>query len=306
MNVLLGGAIGDALGVPFETKQADDPLLVDWDGKTFLGSQHHRLEPGQYSDDTQFSLAVAQSLIQNKGFDPDDLSKRYVELFTSKTIRGYGKTTLLAISNLIQGTHWSKSGVAESYGNGTAMRAAPFGVFFRNDLDALIEVIKIDSAITHASVEAETGALAIALTAAQSVNHADDFLDKVYGHLPDSKTKQNIFTAVTLSNVNLLSHKHTLKKIGTKADVRETVPAALYCFLRFNTYEKAIIAAIRAGGDTDTTAAITGALYGNKVGMTRINSQFYGVEDFSRLVVLDSQLYKRSTDFRRNDVGSQS
>ena len=132
-NVILGCAVGDGLGVPFEKKLANDPLLVGWDGKSFLGSEHHKLRPGEYSDDTQFSIQVAQSLIESKGFDPQDLADRYVELFTSQTIRGYGRTTLLAVTNLLSGKHWSESGVAGSYGNGTAMRAAPFGIYFRHD-----------------------------------------------------------------------------------------------------------------------------------------------------------------------------
>src|SRR5258706_9659840 len=113
-NVLLGGAIGDALGVFAESKPADYPPLLAWDGKTFLGSEHHNLPPTCFSDDTQFSITIAQSLIDNHGFNPDDLAKRYVELFTSKTIRGYGKTTLMAVSNLMNGKHWSESGVIGS------------------------------------------------------------------------------------------------------------------------------------------------------------------------------------------------
>lgn len=124
-NVILGTAVADALGMPFEKKLSNDPLLLAWDGKTFLGSEHHKLKPGQWTDDSQFSQAVAQSLIQNKGFNPQDLADRYVDLFTSETIRGYGRTTLLAVTNLLEGKHWSESGVAGSYGNGTAMRAAP-------------------------------------------------------------------------------------------------------------------------------------------------------------------------------------
>ena len=122
-NVLLGTAIGDALGVPFETKLVNNPELVAWDGKTFLGSQHHHLEPAQYSDDTQMSIMVAESLIKY-GFNPQDLSERYVNSIVSGRARGYGKTTLLAVHNLMEGKHWSKSGVPGSYGNGTAMRAA--------------------------------------------------------------------------------------------------------------------------------------------------------------------------------------
>lgn len=295
-NVLLGTAIGDALGVPFETKLSNYEPLIAWDGETFLGSEHHKLQPGQFSDDTQFSQAVALSLIESHGFNPDDLSKRYVELFTSKTIRGYGKTTLLAISNLLEGKHWSESGVPGSYGNGTAMRAAPFGVYFRNDLKSLINICKIDSNITHASEEAEAGSIAIAMTAAYAVNRdTDNLLDKLWQVLPDSKVKSSIYSLDSLIDSPYITPEQALSVIGTKADVRQTVPAALYCFLKFRTYWQAVEAAIRAGGDTDTTAAIVGALFGARDGtMDMSNDWIFGVEDSKRLRLLDSQLYNRS------------
>src|ERR1700676_2795621 len=109
-NVLLGTAIGDALGIPFETKLVNYQPLIDWDGKTFLGSVHHSLKPGQYSDDTQLSIEVVESLIENHGFNPDDLSKRYVDWIVSKRARGYGRTTFMAVQNLLEGKHWSESG----------------------------------------------------------------------------------------------------------------------------------------------------------------------------------------------------
>lgn len=293
-NVLLGAAIGDALGVPFETKLSNDPLLLSWDQKTFLGSEHHGLKPGQYSDDTQFSLAIAQSLIDNNGFNPDDLSQRYVELFSSKTIRGYGKTTLMAIQALQSGKHWSASGVPGSYGNGTAMRAAPLGVYFRNDLKSLVAICKIDSAITHASEEAEAGSIAIAVAAYYAVNQdMDNLLDKIVEHLPNSKVKSSIFSLSSILNAPI-APQQVLQILGTKADVRETVPSALYCFLKFNNYYDAVLTAIKAGKDTDTTGAIVGALFGAKLGMKAIDRSFYSVEDFDRLVQLDSQLYNRS------------
>lgn len=295
-NVLLGTAIGDALGVPFETKLANYEPLLAWDGKSFLGSEHHKLTPGQYSDDTQFSLAIAESLIENRGFDPDDLAARYVELFASKSIRGYGKTTLMAIQNLQSGKHWSESGIAGSYGNGTAMRSAPFGVYFRNDLQSLINICKIDSAITHASEEAEAGSIAIALTAAYALNDdLDGLLEKLWEVLPDSKVKSSVYSLDSLVDSKYITPFEALRVLGTKADVRQTVPAVLYCFLKFNSYQEAVVAAIRAGGDTDTTAAIVGALFGAKLGIKSMDPLLTAaVEESDKLIRLDSQLYNRS------------
>ncbi len=294
-NVLLGTAVGDALGVPFETKLVNNPALMEWDGKSYLGSEHHQLQPGQYSDDTQMSLMVAESLINNQGFNPDDLSARYVDWMTSGRARGWGKITLMAIQNLVSGKHWSESGIAGSLGNGTAMRAAPFGVYFRNDIPVLIKVCKIDSAITHASPDAEAGSIAIAMTAALAVNgDTDNLLERVWEYLPDSKVKNTIYSLGTLITSEHISPQQALKVLGTKANVQETVPAALYCFLKFDNYCDAVVTAIRAGGDTDTTAAIVGALFGAKLGMKAIDRSFYAVEDFDKLVELDSQLYNRS------------
>jgi ADP-ribosyl-[dinitrogen reductase] hydrolase len=294
-NVLLGGAVGDALGVPFETKLVNNPELNEWDGKTFLGSEHHNLKPGQYSDDTQMSLMVAESLIINHRFNPDDLAARYVDWMVSGRARGWGKTTLMAIQNLQAGKHWSESGIAGSEGNGTAMRAAPFGVYFRNDLKSLVQICKIDSAITHASPEAEAGSIAIALAAAYAVNDdVNGLLDRIHEQLPDSKLKNTIFSLDSLINSEHITPQQALKVLGTKANVRETVPAALYLFLKMNNYYDAVVTAIRAGGDTDTTAAIVGALFGAKLGIKAIDKRFYAVEDFDKLVELDSQLYNRS------------
>lgn len=294
-NVLLGTAVGDALGVPFETKLVNFEPLIAWDGKTYLGSEHHKLLPGQYSDDTQMSLMVAESLIDNHGFNPDDLSARYVDWMVSGRWRGHGKTTMFALQNLVDGKHWSESGIAGSLGNGTAMRAAPFGVYFRNDIQSLVNIVKIDSSITHASDDAEAGALAIALTAAFAVNKdLDNLLDRLVEYLPDSKVKSSIASLDSLVSSEHINAAQALRVLGTKANVKETVPAALYCFLKFNDYHEAVVAAIRAGGDTDTTAAIVGALIGARDGMKVIDRSFYSIEDFDYLVELDSKLYNRT------------
>ena len=290
-SVLLGTACGDALGVPFESKPDTNPLLLAWDQNSYLGSQYHGLEPGQYSDDTQMSLMVAESLVENKGFSPEDLAARYVDWIASNRARGYGRTTLIAVQALQAGKHWSESGVNGSYGNGTAMRAAPFGVFYRDDLYGLIEAVKIDSAITHKSEEAEAGALAIALAIYFIINKNEtSMLDNIMFHLPESKVRSNL---AATKQVFTIHHNPAdwLAAIGTSADVRQTVPAALYCYLKFTNYRDAVLAAIKAGGDTDTTAAIVGALCGAKYGRDNIPKDWSErVEDRFHLINLDRQL----------------
>lgn len=293
-NVLLGTAVGDALGVPFEKMAFDRQEIKEWDGKTYLGSAHHKLLPGQYSDDTQMSLMVAESLIQNKGFNPDDLSARYVHWITSGIARGYGRTTFAALQKIASGTHWSESGVIGSYGNGTAMRAAPFGIFFRNDIKSLKEIVKIDNKMTHDSDEAEAGALAIAITTYLVVNSdTEDLLDRVAEHLPNTKIKSLVLSMGSVMRLPV-TPMQVLQTFGTKADVRETVPSALYCFCKFGDAHSALLTSIRAGGDTDTTAAIVGALFGASNNLDSIpESALKNVEDRDKLIELDSQLLNR-------------
>lgn len=297
-NVLLGTAIGDALGVPFETKPADFPLLLNWDGETYLGSEHHELKPGQFSDDTQMSMMVAQSLIDNKGFNPNDLSSRYVDWIFSGKARGYGRTTMLACQALKDGTHWNKSGVPGSYGNGTAMRAASFGVFFKNDKVALLEAATIDAKITHNSDEAIAGSRAIALAAFCIANkNESDLLDEICMELPASTVLNKLLAFNELLAMKNVSPTHILQGIGTKADVRQTAPAALFCYLKNDNYKDAVLMAIRAGGDTDTTAAITGALCSIKYGFKGINKAWVdGIEDKDKLIALDNQLNNSPKD----------
>lgn len=294
-NPLLGQAVGDALGVPFESMLAINKAITEWDGKSYGSSEYHQLKSGQYSDDTQMAMMVAESLIDRSGFDPEDLSARYVDWIESGVARGYGRTTLLAVNNLKSGKSWEESGVPGSYGNGTAMRAAPFGVYYRDDLYSLEKIVKMDSAITHKSDEAEAGALAIALAAYYIANeNTDDMIQNICRALPSSvvKTKLSQVPKVVASKAEPLA---ALKVIGTRADVRQTVPAVFYCYLKFPKFEDAIEHAIRAGGDTDTTAAIVGALIGIRDGIRGIPQAWVdGVEDKDKLILLDSKLTSRS------------
>ena len=91
-NVLLGTCIGDALGIPFEGMQSNNKELIAWDGKSFKNGNHYsKTTSGQYSDDGQMSCMVAESLLANKKFNPDDLAKRYIDWIYSGRARGAGR-----------------------------------------------------------------------------------------------------------------------------------------------------------------------------------------------------------------------
>lgn len=304
-NVLLCTAIGDALGMPFEGLKSDNESLVNWNGKSFLPSRKRPpsfygssldVKPGQFTDDSQMSIMVAESLIEHKKFNPKDLSERYVDWIYSGRARGFGGTTKKAVDALKEGAHWTKSGVDGSIGNGTAMRAAPFGAFYsKRDFSDMYHTVKIDSAITHRSADAEAGALAIAIATYLICRKTESELPAFLAvHLPESEVKKQIFVAYDLATSDLkktVEPRTALSMLGTRADVRQTVPASLYCLWRFDNYVDAVVAAIRAGSDSDTTAAIVGAMFGAKTKLSDIPSEWVKqVESSSYLRELDSKL----------------
>lgn len=290
---LVGQAIGDSLGMPFETQPANSPELLAWDG-SYLPSEYHNLRPGQWTDDTMMARMIAESLISRNGYYPPDVSKRYVEWFCSGDHRGMGKTTRTALDKLNQGASWAESGIQGAEGNGTAMRAAPIGFFYKEDLPTVREFARLDAKVTHRSHEAEMGSVAVAIGVALLARGKADktnLVSQVIPWLEGSRIKTCF--SYMFSFFEGLFVKDALRRTGTKAHVVETVPAAFAAFTLTSSYVEAVEAAIRAGGDTDTTAAITGALAGTYYGLEGIPERYtHDLEIFDTLRDIDLQLTK--------------
>lgn len=285
---LVGCAVGDALGMPFETRPASDPLLVSWKGE-YLPSEYHKLAPGQWTDDTKMAKMLTESLYICGGFYPRDVANRYLHWYLSGDTRGMGKTTKASMQRLKDGFRWTDSGMDNAEGNGTAMRAAPMGAFYHDDPLTVAEFARMDARITHKSVEACEGSAAVALMVAylwQGVSRFD-LLAATLDFLNESKIKDKL----TVLSKGSLSLPEAFALFGTKAHVTQTVPSAFAAFMLTNSYEEAVMSAIRAGGDTDTTAAITGALAGTHYGFEAIPKKYrLGLEQLDHLHKLDRHI----------------
>lgn len=292
---LVGCAIGDAAGNPFEMKLANYQPLIEWDGQFKEGGTFWWGQPGQYTDDTLMSIALATSLIDKQGYDPEDVSANYLEWMESGNTRGIGGTTAAALTNIKNGISWEISGLRgpQIGGNGTAMRATPIGLAYRTDLTKLIEVAVMDASITHNSLEPQMGSVAVALSTALIANGAQDktsILEEVSYVLSDSVVKDKIERAIFHLEEGTEAMT-ALADIGSAGYVPETVGAALYCFAKTKSYEDCIVLAIKCGGDTDTTAAIAGALAGTYYGLDAIPSHYKdNVENFELLQNLTDEL----------------
>jgi ADP-ribosyl-[dinitrogen reductase] hydrolase len=101
-STILGLAIGDALGQPFEFSSAQQIIQSGWDGGMTYGDIW-KLEAGQWTDDTKMALCIAESLLEKGGFDITDLSQRYVQWLDGGDLRGIGGTCLTSIRRIKMG-----------------------------------------------------------------------------------------------------------------------------------------------------------------------------------------------------------
>ena len=158
--MLLELAIGDAYGAGFEYAS---PELVERynDLSGYVQHPRHQLKPGSYTDDTQMSIAIAETIVAQEPWTPEVLATRFVETFKRDQREGYSSKFyqfLLRVQDgheLLEGITWT------SDKSGAAMRAAPMGVF--PSVEKVLEAATIQAAITHNTPDGINAARAAAL-----------------------------------------------------------------------------------------------------------------------------------------------
>jgi ADP-ribosylglycohydrolase len=265
-GLLLGGAVGDALGLPAEGLSRER-LRKFWPG----GARHRFVfGRGMFSDDTEHALLTAQALLE---------AGRDVEKFRHSLAwklrwwflalpAGVGLGTARACLRLWLGVPPDRSGV-NSAGNGPAMRSAIIGANFADDAARRHEFVRVSTRMTHTDARAETAALAVAEAAAWIVNRqgtGGEFLHclpRLEGSEEWLRTCHRLAEALAgQETVVEFADSLGLSK-GVTGYAYHTVPVALFAWLRhIGDFRQAVGAAIAGGGDTDTVAAITGALAG--------------------------------------------
>lgn len=299
---LLGLAIGDAMGMPFEgwrphwiRRKVGNRL------DTFLPAPRRRLKPGMWTDDTKMALHLAESIVRCKGrIVGDDVARSYLAWFMSGDLRGIGGATLQSMTRLNEAVPWDESGKTGSYaaGNGTAMRTAPIGLADCADLDHLREDSRIDAIITHNNEEAIAGSRAVNFFIARGVTAGRtkptlSLIDEAIEFIGPCKLADRLAKAKLFLKENLPAET-ALSRLGTSGYVVETVASAVFCFLRTpGDFVKTVSTSILAGGDTDTTGAVAGAISGAWNGTTGIPKHLRdGVEDSRRIREIAGEIHK--------------
>ena len=281
IGCLLGTAVGDALGLPGEglSRRRLARVFPDMARMHFLG--HH----GMVSDDTEHACLVAQTLIETAG-EPDAFGRalaRRLRVWLLGGPAGVGWATLRAILKLWVGFAPDKSGVW-SAGNGPAMRSALLGVCYGGDLEHLRRLVRASSRLTHTDPRAEAGALAVAVAAAlASGSLPTEQLPPAYLQAMDGLLEESDLRTLLQHAVASVQSGETTGAFAAAIGagervsgyVNQTVPVVVHAWLSFpDDYRSAVLAVIRCGGDTDTTAAIVGAIVGAAVGKDGIPAEW--------------------------------
>lgn len=287
-GLLLGTAVGDALGLPAEGLS---PQRI----KRLWGSSwEHRFLAGHgmISDDTEHTLFVAQSLLQHPN-DPIAFQRSLawkLRFWLLGVPAGIGLATLRAILKLWFGFPPHSSGV-HSAGNGPSMRSAIIGAFFSEQAKQRVKYARLCCRLTHTDPRAEIAAQAVAEATAWIVNR-DGQCNGFLSDLASNGTADNEWHQILKRMNRSLSLHHDpvqfAEELGLSCGVSgysyHSVPVALYAWLRYpDNFRAALESALNCGGDTDTVGAITGALAGVSVGVEGIPSDWLmGFVDWPR------------------------
>ncbi len=261
-GVLLGTALGDALGLPAEG------LSARTIARRFGTVDRFRLlgNTGFVSDDTEQAALVAQSLARYSD-DVDACRRAFRKSLLGWFFRlpfGVGRATIRACLKIAVGR--PKSGV-KSAGNGSAMRAAVIGAYFYDQPEKRLQFGRALADVTHTDDRAVEGSLFVAELAAACAN-SDPDASRVLLVESARKVVRNpllgaaIDEAIGLARIGA-SVGGAAAACGTTGYVVHTLAFATFCFLRFGDEPlNALRRAISAGGDTDSIAAILGGWLG--------------------------------------------
>jgi poly(ADP-ribose) glycohydrolase ARH3 len=276
LGSLVGTGVGDALGASSEGWCRVEPEKIQ-----AMADKQRTLT---YTDDTHMMIGVAESLVENRGFDGEHMARVFVENYEQEPFRGYGPGPPRIFRLIRAGEAWNKAAErfypGGSYGNGSAMRIAPIGVFYHDDSVKLKRIAYESSQITHAhelgkegaALQAYAVALATNLEPSTSFNHGD-FLRKLDIFVQHEVYKQK------LEGIGRLLGKpdksEVVDELGNGIEAFNSVPAAIYSFLSHpDSFKESVLYAISLGGDTDTIGAMTGAISGAYLGFVSIPQQW--------------------------------
>ena len=276
---LLGCAVGDALGGKFEAHPAD---AIRARFPTTADLIAYPQDEIWYTDDTQMAIGVAEALIERGEIVEESLCRAFVANYVPN--RGYGRGARAVLDAMEDGRDYRT--VAEeyfpggSYGNGAAMRVAPVGLMFRDDRARLWSQARLSALPTHLhplGIEgAQLLALAVALVTDMDRFDHDRYFAELLAACESNEYRSKLEEASAAKSID------DLARLGNRIEALHSAPTAIAsAALTPESYEETIANVIFLGGDTDTLAAMTGAISGAYLGSDRLPTRLVGLLESS-------------------------
>jgi len=288
-GALLGLVAGNQLGVPTEHMGTPDAIRKAFPNGVVDLAPPPKNSP--YDDDAAMALLLGESLLASKGFDANDVARRWVK-WMKVDGRGIGITTKRALTLIDRGKEPFEAGrlanqenPGRSAGNGSVMRCIPVALRYHDDPDRLIRVSSQQAAITHADERCTWGAAAVNLAARELLHGNIYFVDEVMHRIGDRAPRalREAIHRVPRERESDLP----IARAGEAGYVVHCVEIAFWFVTHDRSLEEALIALAQAGGDTDTNAAVAGALLGARYGdialPPRWINQVTGVQGIAQL-----------------------
>jgi ADP-ribosylglycohydrolase len=244
--------------------------------------------PWFHTDDTEMAISIVTVLKSHGSIHQDALAKRFARRFERDPERGYGRMTRIQMREITAGAKWRETaanafGGQGSMGNGSAMRVAPLGAYFADDLERCAEEARASSVVTHTHPEGVAGAIAIAVAAAMAWqlrsapvgDRVRAFFDAVLRHTPEGQVRRGILLASTTPPEIPAADAARALGNGALVTAPDTVPfCAWMAGHHLDRFVEVLGKTISVGGDCDTNAAIVGGIVALSAGRESIPAEW--------------------------------
>lgn len=250
--------------------------------------ENRKLPPTEwyYTDDTLMALSIYEILRKFGEINQNELARSFGQHY--KPNRGYGPAMHRSLERFRGGEPWREvsHGVFHgqgSFGNGSAMRIAPLGAYFADDLEKTVHQAKLSAEVTHAHPEGIAGGIAAAVAAALAWQLREkgetlpprDFIEQVLPHVPESDTRDGLHKALSLPSEVSVHLLVSALGNGSMISCQDTVPFTLWCAGKWlHNYEEALWFTLDGLGDRDTTCAIVGGIVAGYTGEEAIPKEW--------------------------------
>ena len=281
-----GLVLGDAFGDSWFTR-SDEPAEELW------AARELRPAPWSWTDDSAMAFVLFAHLTAHGEVHPDRLASEFAAEYARDPERMYGPSMHSVLRRIGAGESrravtTAQFGGQGSYGNGAAMRVAPLGAWFRDDLAAVTAQARLSALATHAHPEAVAGTVAVAVAAALAASGAGrdsapraEFLREVASQLPDSDVRARLLVAAGFPPRTSVRHAASVLGSGNLISAPDTVPFALWSAAGHpDDLPEALWQTVAGWGDRDTTCAIAGGVVAARTGTSGVSpTWFHSRED---------------------------